>query len=211
MAFHTKKEFAELCGLSTGNLGNYITGKGRKVEVVMSGDVIDDSIPMNALFLAKRAGRAATKSATEVPHIQAPVMPATKKVEIKAPAANASEYSKLDLEKIQLENEKKRIDIELAKARLAKQNGESIPMDAAKTIVAIQQRSSANRWKNSVEMFLIIWAKFFNLTPEQTAEIRRKQLDEINIAINDSADEAYKSLKKLAEEFSDTKEVGEKE
>lgn len=49
MAFLTKKEFADLCGMTTGNLSNYITRK----KVFPSGDLIDDTFAANKEFLEK--------------------------------------------------------------------------------------------------------------------------------------------------------------
>lgn len=48
---YTKKEFAEACGMTTGNLSNYIL---KLKKVVLTDNMIDDSIAQNADFLFKR-------------------------------------------------------------------------------------------------------------------------------------------------------------
>ena len=49
MALHSKKDFAIMCGLSTGNLANNIT----RGKVITTGKFIDDKIEKNQFFLKK--------------------------------------------------------------------------------------------------------------------------------------------------------------
>lgn len=58
MPNYTKKDFARLCDLTTGNLSNYIARK----NVIAEGEFIDtDKYPQNEHFLAKRLQKQATK------------------------------------------------------------------------------------------------------------------------------------------------------
>jgi len=60
MALHTKKQFADLCGITPGNLSNYASPKRRKV--VYSGDYVEDTIEPNISFLKKCLHKKAEKN-----------------------------------------------------------------------------------------------------------------------------------------------------
>src|SRR5690606_352900 len=54
MALHTKKDFADLCGLRTNTLATYV---GRGKVVVRADNMVDDKDPVNKAFLQHRKGK----------------------------------------------------------------------------------------------------------------------------------------------------------
>src|SRR4051812_3245402 len=63
MAFHTKKSFAEQCGMTSGNLSN----NASRGKVIYSGELIDDTIEPNKSFLAKWSEKNRVEKKPEVP------------------------------------------------------------------------------------------------------------------------------------------------
>ena len=70
MALHTKKDFAELCGMTTKVLSVYASKN--RCKVVYSGDYVDDKIEPNISFLRKWAGKNKAEMNTPLPPVELP-------------------------------------------------------------------------------------------------------------------------------------------
>ena len=70
MALHTKKDFAELCGMTTKLLSVYASKN--RCKVVYSGDYVDDKIEPNISFLRKWAGKNKAEKNTPLPPVELP-------------------------------------------------------------------------------------------------------------------------------------------
>lgn len=212
MALHTKKEFADLCGIQTKDLSNYI----RRGKVILSGDLIDMSITENSAFYEKRKTNAAPVSEIKLPQyppgLDAPDYSKKKKVKYSEPTSDLSERSLFELTKLKLEKEIEEKDqkIELLKKRNEKMDGESIPTDLVKVLVAQLSKSMTASFQIGADNFLIEISTLLGITPTQMAELRGKLVVIINKGIEKSVAEARQNIKNIAEEYATKKEVGEK-
>lgn len=220
MALHSKKDFAEMCGLTTGNLSVY---EARR-KVVYSGDYIDDSIELNRLFLDKRRRLQAKKSPerpTEPPKSDPPP-PAPPKVEKPAPTRpkpprvvqltdTGAGLIAEDAEKARLTNEKLQLANEFMRKRLEKLMGESIPTELVKAIIAQLGRSFPTEYRNLWDQTMADLAKKYNMSFEDEAKYRAIGIESINKFTERAVAEAGRELKNLIQQISEKREVGERD
>jgi hypothetical protein len=232
MALHLKKDFAKMCGLTTGNLTVYITRK----KVIASGDYIDDSILTNQEFLVKRRNAPHFKSEGPVfnpPKLRA-IKPDTTLPEVpnvvnddEEDEVSDDDFEKLlkqsdnlgelfkvttDLEKKKtiVEIQKKRKEISLLTIREEKFKGILIPTDLIRTLIQQHSRSTATEFKNSIDSILTKISKKKDLSVTEQAELRGELLDVINKTVDKSVDLTEKLLGRIVNEFIEKRDVGER-
>jgi len=218
MALHTKKQFAELCGLTLGNLSNYAT----RGKVIYSGDYVDDTIEPNISFLTKWGNKNKSKlesenEIAEIPEVQEVAFNDKKTKllniadpEIKTKRPNVRE-AKVPGESRQevLKNELLIEQIELARQKKEKNLGLTIPFDLATQSGATAFKQAFIQIKNVLDKRLNRWSDTF--TPEQLAKERSETLKEINQAILTAIEAGEKSMQEIILLSSNKKEVGERE
>lgn len=215
MPLYTRKDFAAKCGVPVANVNVYV---GRK-KITLTGKLIDDSLPENDYFYQnclRNKGTDQIEEVKDVPDAE-PVMPAhnnftktstfsqkeTKKVE-------SSAHFQLDHKLKQAELEKKEVDTRIAKLKEDKLKGRVLPTDLFKMVFSQHTKSIIHEFNNSVDKMLVRIVKKKNLTNEESAEIRKELIDEINRAVDASVDESKKTLKALLEEHSNKRGKGER-
>jgi hypothetical protein len=215
MALHTKKEFAKMCGLTTGNLSVY----EKRGKVVYSGDYVDDAIEPNGSFLKLRKEKV-TGEHVEV-QAAAPVVKQTTKV-IKAPKIHKPEAPNVENEgekapvyeltakKIQTQIAK--MDMEMEKMRLqnSKVMGELIPTAMVKPCVLQHNQSILTESKNTIDDIMRIFKKKYSVTPEDEAEMKSQYLVALNDMMKKATTLTVKSINNIVHEFAAKRHVGER-
>jgi hypothetical protein len=211
----TKAEFASLCGLSTSNITTYIS----RGKIVMTDELIDDSISQNGGFLEKR--REALKK--EVHEVDETVSTETKEVKTDKPKAakvkelktdgdiEGSGYHQLEKKKKALDIQKITEEIEILKVKKDKLHGIVIPTELVKMVMSQFSASISTSFKNGAENWLIEISKTAGLNRTQVAEARGKLIKVINNAVNEAVDASKKMVAQIQAEHTEKREVGEKE
>lgn len=218
MALYKRKEFAEKCGVKKAYLTTYI-GRGK---VILTGKMIDDSIPENAYFMKVRTDKIAVEGEKGEP--KGPKKPSKilTEAEVQDTEGSKAEESMKDeeekrnmynlgLEKKKLDIEKVKEDIEIAKLKREKLSGELIPTDLVKIIFATHSKSITTGFHQGVENILSQIAKQAGLDREQIAKIRGNLIDIINKGIKTAGTTSRKDLANVVAEYSQKRERGEKE
>jgi hypothetical protein len=213
MAEYSRKEFFELCGISKGNLAVNI--KRGKV-VLNANNKIDTNVkkyPMNVDFMEKRLN-GPIKSESK------PKTVATKK-EIK-PVVLVSDESELEREErvrekynveTRIKNadlEKKEIDLQIAKVKLAKTMGDVIPTDMVKDLFAQQFKSVTTSFHQAADNFIMDIAKRAGLKRDDIADLRGKLIEMINEGIVEAQIESKKAVRVIVKDYSEKRGVGER-
>jgi hypothetical protein len=233
MAVHLKADFAKLCGLTTGNLTVYI---GRK-KVVMSGDVIDDTIPLNKEFLEHRIALQSQKSPQPEPAPKKLRLikpdPGTPDIQpkVKQPD-NIDELSdeefeemlngsddldslfkatkSLDHKKTIVEIKKKQKEIAILTIREEKARGLVIPTDLVLTLINQHSRTIAAEFKNSVDSILTKISKKKDLSAVEQSDLRGELLHVINQTVDKTVNVSQKNVGNIVKEFIEKRDVGER-
>ena len=215
MALHTKKQFAELCGLTIGNLSNY----SNRGKVVYSGDYVDDQIEPNISFLNKWATKNKAKlesEETQDEQDEVVINVKTDNRQFAEPEIKTKPLGKIREPKIPhqskteiLKNELLVEQIGLIRQKRNKGEGELIPIDLVKQSGQTSFKNCAIAFRNILEKRLTRWSKKF--TPEEMAKERSETLRELNQEINNAVDESKKSIAEIISISSNKKEVGERE
>lgn len=219
MALHSKKDFAELCGLPTKNLATYI---GRGKVIIGEGDLIDDKNSINKIFLEQRKSKASEQQV--INHIkQYPT--AKEKEDLVTPSPDEDDddesggrihvAGKMDtakaLEKLayfraeKTERETIRLDLDIQKKR-----GEVIPSDMVKPIFVRHNQFILTNFKNATDDILARFAKYKELEPEYVAELRGEMIAVINRAVADSVKMSIESVEDIVNEYKVKRGVGER-
>ncbi|HXP50681.1 MAG TPA: hypothetical protein VN922_12035 [Bacteroidia bacterium] len=209
MAFHTREEFALKCGLSKSNLFNYIT----RGNVILNGELIDDTNEKNKSFLEKRKAKAKQVSNEKQTKVieaagQPPQIETDEATQNEVPLPNQT-YSESerqlkyqDVLKRQKENEKLELEIK-------KKQGELIPVEMVKSIVVSLTENVKIAWTDATDDMIIHISAKYHLTREDAAELKIKQNSILNKAVDKYVDTTKKSLKRIQQEYSEKKNVGE--
>ncbi len=222
MALHTKKDFAKMCGMTTGNLSNY--AKPPRNKVVYSGELIDDQIEPNKSFLQKRLEVLAhgkneiqtpepltTKSDNPPgPEFKKPVLPSGKEHKAQKPSQDGGLYE-LDKQKKTLELDKLEQEIEILKKKNEKLEGEYYPTELVKALITQLGKSFISEYKDLTENFIIEIAKKKDLTNEEMGEFRGFLLESMNKSSAKAVSDAKREMKNTLRVFTSKKEVGERE
>lgn len=216
MALHTKKQFAELCGLTTGNLSVY---KDRQ-KVVYSGDYVDDSIEPNLSFLKLRKEKLKSDSKPQKKTHPPPTKPS--KLVVERPKTQAISAPKVqdpegegqiyNLTQKKLETQITKMNMEMDKLRLqnSKFMGEVVPFSLIKPCVMQHNQSIIAQSKNTLDNILRLFKKKRDLSADEEAEIRAHFVHELNDMMKKAAAATVKAVNAIVSEFSEKRNVGER-
>ncbi len=218
MALYTKKDFAGLCGVKT----NYLAVLIKRGNIVLTGELIDESIDLNFSFLKKKREEVLSKDKDPAAPIEIKKAPQIKLPEVtdaekwesvtfgKKSAGNLGTYE-LDKQLKFADLEKKEVDTRIALLKEEKLLGSSIPTDMVKSVFANLSKSFVSAFKDGADGFIIEISKQKNLTAVETAKIKGALIDIINQSSLKAVSESRKNLQSIINEYSNKKEVGEHE
>ena len=214
MGLLTRKQICVICDVTKGYLNVYI-GRG---SVVLTGKMIDDTIPQNVYFIQKHKDKIATKNGEEVQgKLKKYVKPVSKEMADEAIDNENGAVDEHSLSKYNLELQKRELDIikteeeiEITKMKRAKMAGELIPTDLVLLLFASHFKNVTTSFHQATEILITTIGKQNNLDRKQIAKIRGELIDIINSAINDGMDSSKKELKNLVIEYSAKRERGER-
>lgn len=222
MALHTKKDFAELCGMPSSRLAIYV----QRGKVVYSGDYVDDALEVNRAFLDKMVAKQGLMEPTKSPakskpgprkkdvkpSVKAPAKPNTTSENKGSPPSNLDQASLLELDK-----EKKALDIrktaeqiEILKVKKEQLHGELIPTELVKALITTQSESQKIAFNEATENLIVIMSQKKEFSSAEVADIRSQLVLIINRAIDNSINESKKRLVNIVKEYSEKKGVGER-
>jgi hypothetical protein len=224
MALHTKKQFAELCGMKTGNLSNY-EARGK---VVYSGDYVDDTIEPNKTFLELRlaslsktgpstkkepppAGEKVTTSAPVVEKAKRPA-PAAPKVEPPSESEGGQKGSIYQLTAQKLSSQIDKMSLEMDKLRLqnAKFLGEVVPAGLIKPCIIQHNQSILHQSKITIDKIVREIAKKKQFSADEVAELKKMYTAELNDMMKKATTVTIKALKSIIDDFAAKRSAGER-
>ena len=213
MALYKRKEFYQKCGVSKAYLTTYI-GRGK---VILTGKMIDDYLPENAYFMKIRLDKMAVKGQEEgLSVLEKPSKPLTDKDINGLEDSNLKENEdgslyKLSLEKKQLDIERAKEEIEIARLKKEKLSGDLIPTDLVRIVFATHSKSITINFHQAVENILSQIAKQAGLDRDQIAKIRGSLIEIINKGVKNALAASKKDLKNIVAEYSQKRGRGERE
>jgi hypothetical protein len=201
-----------MCGLSAGNLSNYI----KRGKVILTGELIDDTKPENIDFLQKFADRKLEKSnesEINTGEIVDKHSNNTKKEPVvrqkTTPEGETEGGYSLDRKLKAQELKKKEAETRLLNLKEEKIRGEHIPTELIRSIIILQSQSFVTAFKNGMEDFITIMAKAKGMNVNEVAEARGELIRVINSTANKAVDLAKKGIDNIVGEYAVKREVGE--
>lgn len=212
MALYTRKQFYEKCGVTRGHLNMYIKRK----KVLLTNEMIDDTLQENAYFMQKCLEKKGTK--TNVEGVKKPIKPISEKIIKETKEAQNGDPDPEAINQYNLGLEKKRLDIKkveeeilIARIKREKMSGDLIPTDLVKVLFASHFKSITTSFHQAIENLISTIAKRNSLDREQVAKIRGELTKVINDAVGNSIETSKKELKNIVDEYSQKRGRGEKE
>lgn len=214
MPLHTKPDFCTLTGIKPKDLSIYV----KRGKVVLSGDLVDDTIKENIDFIKKRAARmveSVSEKTTSVTEDHKNVSPnySSIKTYIHENRHEAPALGIVELEKIKkvLDIDKITEEIEILRKKNEKLAGESIPTDLVKVVFAQHSKSIATSFHVAADNFLMDISKKHDIDRVELAKLRGILIKKINEAIDKSIEDSKKQIYNIVVQYSDKKQQGEKE
>lgn len=219
MAFHTKKDFAKMCGIPPKNLATYI-GRGK---VITSGEYINDQLQENIDFLnlrmsvneSKKIEQAEVAPTKIVESILVPEVP-VKKIEpapnivhpkrknpaplIKAPDTGDGTVYSANLKKAQVSLSKVEIETKIKELEYAKLLGKNIPTEHVKVVITQLGKSFATNYKDGADSFLTEIGHRAKITPNKMAELKSLLVEIINRSHEKAIETAKAAVKNIIDE-----------
>jgi hypothetical protein len=106
--------------------------------------------------------------------------------------------------------EKKEIDLQIAKVKLAKTMGDVIPTDMVKDLFAQQFKSVTTSFHQAADNFIMDIAKRAGLKRDDIADLRGKLIEMINEGIVEAQIESKKAVRVIVKDYSEKRGVGER-
>jgi hypothetical protein len=208
MALHSKSDFAKLCGLTTGNLTNYI----KRNKVLMSGDFIDDQEPINKDFLANRQSKTPPKYEPPSPVLRS-IRPDTGDQDEEDENDDYQDdqdsgYS-LNNKKTKMQIAKLEVDTRLQELKEEKMRGELIPVDLVINVFRSHTQSIVTSMKDGIEDLLINFSVEARLKGDQLASLRGKMVGILNTGVEKSVIISNRNFNAIREQVKVKKDVGE--
>lgn len=212
MSYVTKSEFARLAGRENSRwLYPYV----KKGHVVLNGDFVDVTHPVNVVFLNRWKQRPVKKMSKFKKFDETPSVPE------KQPEPNIKPFSKeakeIDTsvfdredELRELELKKKKVDLELSEEKLRKVKGEVVPVDLVKSLFQQFGKSSTAAFSTAADNLMMKFQKRLNISRDDMANMREELIESTNEAIDEAADDSIKSLKTIVSEYSQKRGIGER-
>lgn len=206
-------DFAAQIGKSTNWCSNYIRRNQLVVEGERPKQTVDLDNEINQAFYIKWKGKIDPNTPLPEPiQEQKPVNHQQPKPQTTSngttDTASASEFELNKLKKMR-EIESKEIEIRLKLLDEKKKMGELIPVDLVKNVVSTHSRSITTSFKDGLERMITVLTSKHKFTLEEVAELRSDMVKVINKGIDTAIDRSKKDLRKIINEFSQSREVGE--
>ncbi len=209
MALYTRKQFQDLCGVDRAYLAVYV----KRGKLILTGEMIDDTIPQNKDFLDRQISKLKAASNSQEKSI-----PAQQVIKNDEPGENNQQlrhnFSKnnvaLDLELKNADLAKKEVDTRIALLKEEKLRGTVIPTDIVKVVFTQHFKSVTSAFHQAADNLIVNIAKKKDLNREEVADIRGILIEIINEAVKDSIDESKNSITNIIAEYSDKKGIGER-
>ena len=217
MALHTKKQFAQMCGMPTGRLSEYQS----RGKVVYSGDYVDDTIQVNIDFFQKWSAKkkSGPESESEIPKEVASNVKTeyfAQTLQIAEPIPQKQKLGKInkpeqgyESRSDQLKNKNLEIKNRLLEQKIEKILGETIPFDLVTQAGASAFRNGFIQVRDAMEKRLTRWTSKF--TTQELADERKATLENLNEAIRIAIAEYKKSIAEIVAVNSNKKDIGEHE
>jgi hypothetical protein len=217
MAFLTKKEFAERCGMNTKNLAVY--KKNGKVVYTDDGR-LNDQIEPNKSFLETYSQKALAKKGVKELRLIRPPRPeemeegfieAERKIAEEKDEDLKESLSYAALQKKKLEEQVEKLKNENRKLKLGNEKvvGNYVPTDQVRLILIQFGEAIHLAWENEMEERDGRLAAKYKLDREQITELRSDRNNSVNITKERALKNAKTMLRRLQNETSDKREVGE--
>jgi hypothetical protein len=232
MALLTKDDVAELFGMNRRELSVYISRGLKKSALHLTGELIDDSDPVNKAWLDKYSSKRAAKTPKpaedqpvtgkkpEKPGLEAlekapsaPEVPgSTSKKEGKkaSKSGNGSDYYGAEAEKTIEQTEKIRLEQEKLRIQIRKWRGEVLPTDVIKPLVLQHNHSILTESKNTIAEIVRLISKKKSLTAAERTEITTHYITALNDMMKKATQATIKSLTNIINEYSESRNVGER-
>jgi antitoxin component of MazEF toxin-antitoxin module len=221
---YTKREFSIACGIKTKDLSNYIS----RGKVFVENDKIDGDLEINKSFLIARQEFNKTKEVAKPPVVKIePAADSEKKLnersadkskEVQSEFKFPKEHNPAQIKNFELDTEikrqnleKEKIAIQLQQAKLDKINGVTIPTELVKTVFIHHTKSITVAFHNGAETLLSKIAKLKGLDISEMADLRTELITIVNEAVDSSIAASKKTVESIVAEYSQKKDVGERE
>lgn len=196
-----------LTGIKTrGNITTYI----KRGNIVMSEDgTFETTNHVNAEFIKKRIDQGKTPSGAVPPSVG--IKPMSKSVKVKGPDEKPPKKSiikvkgpeheqyggqtSLFLEQKEADLEKKLIDTEIARQKLAVMIGENVPVDLVKMVVSDLSRSMLDNYKAYSEQMLSNLCHKYRIPDKDRANIITKNVSDLNTIHQRAIDKSRAKMK----------------
>lgn len=201
MALLSKSELSERFMLPTKQLAVMIKRGIDNKKIMMDGDRIDDSNPLNKAWINKYTQKAIAKNGG-----QAPEKPKTQN---SAGEESENEYANLELIKLkeqvrELQNKNKKL--ELGNEKVV---GNFIQVEQVKQVIIHLSEAIHLAWENEIQERDNRLAARYQLSREQIAEIRADRNGTVNMSKQRAIKEAKRMLRLFQDQTSDKRGVGE--
>ena len=225
MAVYKQAEFCKLFGVTNGELKTL--AKRGKVEIVDF--EIDDTIPVNALFKRKMADRKAGREkeaeaaagglAQDVPEQLLKAKPQKgakqllintdkEEIQVKKNEGNSERWD-IETRLKGLTIEKHEQQMRMDRLKEEKLRGDLIPLKIASVVVKTTMTSVSSEMKKFIDDFVNIFAIRKDLTSADRAGITGETYKAFNDAVERAADNSEREMIRLAQEFSNSRGIGD--
>lgn len=210
MPLHTKKAFAALCGLSTGNLSNYAARK----KIIYTNDFVDDSIEPNLSFLKTRRKQIMADVPEYPPGIIKTKTDRQPVANQPPPETTPNQFMRTaqhELERIKTAAQIEKLEVETRLKLLIEQQkkGENIPTEIVKTIMAQLSKSFISKFQSAAENILLEIGKTKSLTRAEIAQIRGRLIFIINDGTTAAVVDAQKQMRHVIRDLAIKRGIGE--
>lgn len=197
MARHTRKEFAEMCGIRAGDIFNYV----KRGNIVLDGELIDDRNDVNKRFIQKREMK--VKDKVSEPKTQ------PESTTESDPEPKQNSYTQALRDKALLDIEHKQELIESKRLENRKKLGLVVPTDGVRSIIVMHTESIKVSYVEASDGLIVLFAQKGGLNADDISLMRKKFKDLVNKAVDDALNATSVEIDKMVREFSDKRGVGQ--
>jgi hypothetical protein len=205
VALYSRREFAELCGLTwSDSVKSKVAMWIKRGNVIESDGKIDDSLARNRDWALKQKETSLVK-AEEVQVIS--------KKETPKKAKSDDSDGLFSIEKqLKSQNLKKlEVDTRIQLLKEEKIRGEVVPIELIKSLFRTHNQSILTASKDGLEEILINFSQEGRLSGEKVALLRGKMTRVLNSCFEKAIETTKRQMKSVIDEYSIKKEVGERE
>jgi hypothetical protein len=212
MALHTKKEFAKLAGMKTGNLTNYIK-RGKVVQQNGADGLIDSTHQINLEFLNDRVDFLNKKIASgETPDLikkeintnnaaSSARLTKNQKPTTEISVESNENLASLKRQKERADLEKKLIDTQKAKLEFAILQGKNVPVDMVRDVFTELGKTLLTSYKDSADSFVTEISHRHKIADSVVAELRGELVLLINKAHSKAIETATRKVNSIVQSY----------